>query len=231
MMDKQVEDRIRQLAQPLWESAGEQYGTALDCWLMAEKMVLEMAAATTRIVGAALDSAVMPDREFWEKPSAVPTERIREMAYLMWDAAGRQQGAAIDFWLAAEKHVLAVMRAATATVNTADENSGAQVHQIALNSQVAYLDCVRQTAYSMWEAAGKEYGRALDFWLQAEQQVLDEMTEVAAAGGQAPAPESKLKVGATPIRAISERKRASASGSRTTKKTTPTAKRTKKPTA
>lgn len=228
-MEKQIEDRIRQLAQPLWESAGEQYGTALDCWLMAEKMVLEMAAATTRIVGAALDSAVTSDRGLWERPSAVPTDRIREMAYLMWDAAGRQHGAAIDFWLAAEKHVLTIMRAASATVTPPDGDKGAQVPLIALNSQIAYLDSIRQTAYSMWGAAGEEYGRALDFWLQAERQVLDEMTEVAAAGGQAPAPKCNPDVATMPTKAPSEKQRPTAARSRSARKTAPRAKRAKTP--
>lgn len=32
--------------------------------------------------------------------------RISEMAYLMWETAGRQQGMAMEYWLAAEKEVL-----------------------------------------------------------------------------------------------------------------------------
>lgn len=38
--------------------------------------------------------------------------RIRDLAYLMWEAAGQQQGLAMDYWLAAEKQVLATMQAA-----------------------------------------------------------------------------------------------------------------------
>lgn len=40
-------------------------------------------------------------------------ERIRDIAYLMWESAGRQQGLAMQYWLAAEKEVLGVMEAAT----------------------------------------------------------------------------------------------------------------------
>jgi hypothetical protein len=41
------------------------------------------------------------------KQSAVPTEgreqRIRELAYTLWERAGRPEGPPIEFWLEAEK--------------------------------------------------------------------------------------------------------------------------------
>lgn len=39
--------------------------------------------------------------------------RIRELAYVMWESAGRHQGMALDYWLAAEKEVMATFQAAT----------------------------------------------------------------------------------------------------------------------
>lgn len=39
-------------------------------------------------------------------------DRIRDVAYLMWEAAGHQQEMAMQYWLAAEKEVLAAMGAA-----------------------------------------------------------------------------------------------------------------------
>ena len=33
--------------------------------------------------------------------------RIRETAYLMWEAAGQQHGRSLEFWLAAERELLA----------------------------------------------------------------------------------------------------------------------------
>lgn len=39
-------------------------------------------------------------------------ERIRTLAYLMWETAGRQHGLATDYWLAAERHVYDSMEAA-----------------------------------------------------------------------------------------------------------------------
>jgi hypothetical protein len=39
-------------------------------------------------------------------------DRIRELAHSMWEWAGRQQDMALHYWVAAEKEVLATLRAA-----------------------------------------------------------------------------------------------------------------------
>ncbi|SUS05307.1 conserved hypothetical protein [uncultured Defluviicoccus sp.] len=39
-------------------------------------------------------------------------ERIRQVAYMMWESAGRQHGMAMEYWLAAETDVLKTMQAA-----------------------------------------------------------------------------------------------------------------------
>ena len=39
-------------------------------------------------------------------------DRIRELAHSMWEWAGRQRDVALHYWVAAEKEVLATMRAA-----------------------------------------------------------------------------------------------------------------------
>jgi hypothetical protein len=43
-------------------------------------------------------------------------QRIRDLAYLMWESAGRQHGLEMQYWLAAEKEIVGVMQAATKTV-------------------------------------------------------------------------------------------------------------------
>jgi Protein of unknown function (DUF2934) len=54
--------------------------------------------------------------------------RIRELAYLMWESAGRQQGMAMDYWLKAENEVLSTLQAAAARImpptQTATKESG-----------------------------------------------------------------------------------------------------------
>ncbi len=42
----------------------------------------------------------------FKKMSQDIQNRISEMAYLMWETAGRQQGMAMEYWLAAEKEVM-----------------------------------------------------------------------------------------------------------------------------
>lgn len=44
-------------------------------------------------------------------PPANLDQRIREIAYLMWEAAGHQHGRALDYWLAAEREVLTTLAA------------------------------------------------------------------------------------------------------------------------
>lgn len=189
-MENKLEERIRRLAQPIWSSAGEQYGTAMDCWLMAENMVLETVSATTKILGAAMGSTVSSSREFWDVPTEVPTRRIRELAHLMWEEAGRQQGATLDFWLAAERHVLTVMRAGMSAQAAEDGSQNELIRELVFGSPAAYLDRVRETAYFLWLSSGEEYGRSVDFWLHAERQVLDTMA--ATAGFVAPAPSKEV---------------------------------------
>lgn len=40
-------------------------------------------------------------------------ERIRDLAYLMWESAGRQQDMALQYWLNAESEIVSSMQAAT----------------------------------------------------------------------------------------------------------------------
>ena len=167
-MDKSIEEDIRNLAQPLWESAARPYGMAMDFWLMAEQMVLEIMAATLRMQDKATSA---PPPSVHELPSAAPVAKVRELAECMWDSAGRQYGMAQDYWLSAERHVLAMMRAAMVPA-PASLSSHPRIFELLNLSPSAYLEKIRLMAYEYWEAAGRGYGRALDYWLQAERNML-----------------------------------------------------------
>lgn len=39
-------------------------------------------------------------------------DRVSEVAYLMWESAGRQHGMALEYWLAAEREVISTMQSA-----------------------------------------------------------------------------------------------------------------------
>ena len=172
-MDKAIEENIRNLARPLWESAARPYGMAMDFWLMAEQMVLEMMAATARVQDKATSAPPLPS--IGELPSAAPVGKVRELAECMWESAGRQYGMAQDYWLSAERHVLAMMRAATTLPVPGSLNSNARTAELLDLSPSAYLERIRSMAYDYWEATGRGYGRALDYWLQAERNMLSMM--------------------------------------------------------
>jgi hypothetical protein len=73
-MDPELEQRIRELAYGLWQSAERPYWMALEYWLMAEKMVLEVIIATSdsamRMQTAQMTDATPDDRADGEGPSS-----------------------------------------------------------------------------------------------------------------------------------------------------------------
>ena len=191
-MDPNFEERIRGLAQPLWESAARPYGMAMDFWLMAEQMVMEMVTATARLQNKA---ASPPQPPLGELPEGMPVARVREMAECMWESAGRQYGVAQDFWLAAERHVLAMLRVA-AFPSRDDKNAWAV--EVANLSPSAYLERIRLMAYQYWEAAGHRYGQALDSWLQAERDMLKMMSTATEGGTEPSAPSDGVSPAGAP---------------------------------
>lgn len=180
-MNGNLDERIRGLAQPLWESAARPYGMAIDFWLMAEQMVMEVVTTTARLQSKVAARSAPPDGEL---PEGMPVARVRELAECMWEAAGRQYGMAQDFWLAAERHVLAMLRASAFPTNSEKPGWAAE---LATLSPAAYLEQIRRMAYYSWEAAGRSYGNTLDCWLQAERDLLA-MMSAATEGGDRTSP-------------------------------------------
>jgi hypothetical protein len=190
-MESNLDERIRGLAQPLWESAARPYGVALDFWLMAEQMVIEMMSATARLQ----NKAASPPPPLSELPDGMPVARVREMAECMWQSAGRQYGVAQDFWLAAEQHVLAMLRVSAFPVR--DDNQ-AWATEVASLSPTAYLERIRLRAYYYWEAAGRHYGQALDYWLEAERDMLKMMWTATQGGSEPSAPADGISPAGAP---------------------------------
>lgn len=72
--------------------------------------------------------------------------RIGEMAYLMWESAGRQQGMAMEYWLAAEKEVLTTaQKAAERMVPTEKKASAKTAKPKAADSKPAAKTAARKT--------------------------------------------------------------------------------------
>lgn len=53
-------------------------------------------------------------------------DRIRELAHSMWESAGRLQGLATEYWLAAEKEVTATMRVAAERLTLGEKREKAE---------------------------------------------------------------------------------------------------------
>lgn len=185
IMNSNVDERIRGLAQPLWESAARPYGMAMDFWLMAEQMVMEMVSATARLQSTAITP---PSPPLGELPDGMPVARVREMAECMWESAGRQYGVAQDFWLAAERHVLAMLRLSAFPAESGTEGKNAWTSELSGLTPAAYLERIRRMAYFYWERAGRSYGNALDCWLQAERDMLKMMSAATEGGSQPSSP-------------------------------------------
>ena len=175
-MTETIEERVRNLAQPLWESAARPYGMAVDFWLMAEQMVLEMMSATARMQTIAAETPDLPP-DVAGVPLAAPVERVRALARCMWESASLQSDMSEQFWLSAERHVLTMLRAATACSTSG--SSAPWIREVADLSPPAYLGRIRSLAYDYWQAAGEGYGHALDHWLQAERDMLVALAKVA----------------------------------------------------
>jgi hypothetical protein len=119
----------------------------------------------------------------------------------MWNAAGSEWGRAMDYWIAAERHVttmLMVPGAMAKTFNAEPSNARpldagpADAESLDLNAERnrepvsehfwadEYLDAIRADAYDMWEKAGRVPGDdPLAFWLAAERQMLHRLETAA----------------------------------------------------
>lgn len=182
-MENDLEPEIRNLAYHLWQSAGHEFGqTALDFWEMAERMVVELTADSVRRANTVAASAIETAAAWPSALRALYLYRVRELAHCMWSASAEQQERSMDYWLAAEKHLRLLTESAARAAGASLGREEAMARAFEAFSPANYLEQIRKTAYYLWEAAGRQYGSALDLWLAAEQQIMESL-----AAGQAAA--------------------------------------------
>ena len=169
-MNVKIDSQVNSLAYHLWLSAGRECQRAVDFWIMAEQMVWELAIASARMAGSAVE--VGASREWTASTIASRhLQRVRELAYFMWEAAGAQYGRAMDYWIAAERHVTTMMVVSGEVATSPDAEQRLKPDHFSAN---AYLNEIRTGAYYMWEKAGRQHNDdPLGFWLAAERQVLN----------------------------------------------------------
>jgi hypothetical protein len=197
VMDGKVNAQVNCLGYHLWLSAGREYKRVIDFWIMAEQMVWELTVASARLSGSAIEAGAAVERTA-PAIAAIYLQRIRELAYFMWEASGAQCDRAMDYWIAAERHVTTMMVTSGEIANCPNTEPGAGPGEEAGSepgselggeprdkqragqgvapdhfSAEAYLNEIRTGAYYIWENAGEERsGDPLRFWLAAERQVL-----------------------------------------------------------
>ncbi|MBK8184996.1 MAG: DUF2934 domain-containing protein [Candidatus Competibacteraceae bacterium] len=175
--ENDLEPEIRNLAHHIWRAAGSDLSqTALDFWVMAEQMVVELTADSARRANVAGTVAAANATAWPSALRALYLYRVRELAYSMWAASTERHQRALDYWLAAEKHL---RRLTESVARTAEANLGKSAllaETFEAFSPAAYLEQIRHSAHQLWDAAGRHCGSTLDFWLAAERKIIDSLT-------------------------------------------------------
>ena len=178
-MEPDLEHDIRHLAYHIWQTAGRDFGqTALDFWAMAERMVVELTADSVRRANAATATAVENAAAWPAALRALYRYRVRELARGMWAASADRRDRALDYWLAAEKHLRLLAESAARATGSTLGREEALARAFEAFSPADYLEQVRKTAYQLWETAENQHQSALDFWLAAEHRFLESLAAV-----------------------------------------------------
>ncbi len=181
-MENNLEHDIRHLAYHIWQTAGSDFGqTALDFWAMAERMVIELTADSVRRVNTTTAAAVETATAWPPTLRALYLYRVRELARGMWSASTEQRDRSMDYWLAAEKHLRLLTESAVRTASARLGREEALAKTFETFSPADYLEQIRKTAYHLWETAENQHSSAMDFWLAAENRIMESLTASGAA--------------------------------------------------
>lgn len=190
MENDDLEQQIRNLALDIWRSAGSEFSrTALDFWTMAERMVLELTADSVRRAQGRAATALETATNWPLALRALYLYRVHQLARCMWATGAEQRDHSLDYWLAAEKHLRGLTASAARAVSVQPGQEEALAKVFETFSPADYLEQIRRTAYHLWETAQSQHHSALDFWLAAEQQILEALaTGAVATPAQSPDP-------------------------------------------
>lgn len=174
-MDSNLEHEIRHLAYHIWQTTQDRFGQAVDFWVMAEQMVVELTAASAALAKDTLSSATEAAMAWPPTLRSLYLYRIHQLAHCMWENHAERHERSMDYWLAAEKHVRLLMETAARTAGPNQNTTELIAQAFEKFSPSDYLDQIQKTAHQLWEIGGRPYQSALDFWLAAENQILDLM--------------------------------------------------------
>lgn len=176
----------QQLAYSLWELQCRPIDTAFDTWLQAEKYFENQRTELLKTVTWPLgnEDALRKVSEMFSSKNYF--NRIHELAFLMWEYAGRPSFRPMDFMLAAEKHGFAIMAQAVRMAASVAETWVSLTKALQEFVPEAHLDRIRQAAYYISKDLGKRHPDSLTDWLEAENEVLETMAK-----GEGAAPADK----------------------------------------
>jgi hypothetical protein len=175
-MENDLEYDIRNLAYHIWRTAGRDFGhTALDFWEMAERMIIELTADSVRRANTATASAFENATTWPSALRALYLYRVRELARCMWSASTEQHERSMDYWLAAEKHLRLLTESAAHTAGARLGKEKALARALEALSPADYLEQIRKVAYQLWETTENQHKSAIDFWLAAENKIMESL--------------------------------------------------------
>lgn len=168
-----LHEQTRIMAYFLSEAAGHHDELANDYWLAAQKFVGSLAASAGVLSSSADENF---EQQFHMLQEAVPIpnyfERVSELAQVMSRNAQPAYTNAVDFWVAAEKHVLTISAKSITNAKNFFDATESLRGAFSKFEAVSYLAGIQQSAYYNWKALGERPGHALDDWLQAEARAL-----------------------------------------------------------
>lgn len=118
-------------------------------------------------------------------------DRIRDLAYLMWESAGRQQNVALQYWLNAEREISSSIQAATDVMISAPTQRQEAVQKPAEPSPVDEIEARQDKARPGKEGATQAAGKKLALAESAASQPIETAGKAQAKAAATEAPGEK----------------------------------------
>ncbi|HET9656713.1 MAG TPA: DUF2934 domain-containing protein [Kineosporiaceae bacterium] len=180
-------EHIRQVAESMWEAAGQSPGGVTSNFAMAAKRYLAGLMGLAKGLGATPDGLDTTLRILkMEFPPAEYVHRVQDLAEAMSRRSKQVVGAsADDYWLSAEVHVSAMLIGATNAVRNSSDYQTAisYLKRISTLPREEYLCRIEVDAYYRWQSAGQPWGMTLTYWLESERAML---ARIRAGDGESP---------------------------------------------
>jgi hypothetical protein len=160
-------------ANQMWRATECGSAQALDNWLASEKYVLSLASIARKFTGAAI-----PDEKSLSRLSQAfsPYAYLRSVQLLaaqMASDSGQQPASHGDYWLSAERYVVALVVSSSNMAKSLPDAIDTLTTTFRDLSPLERLQRVRNEAFLLWCGTGADWADPLPFWLDAERKYLE----------------------------------------------------------